>query len=488
MIDGRCSAACMLTATTSMTLDIAAIGSTPMARCDALGAHARALDGHAPFARGEAVDARRAPLRASASAATAATAPRATARRARIANAKALVTTPPTRACVNSPEGVLAALVCVGTCAGVLEKRTRVGARVSGPVLAMASASALASANALPGASAAYEAVWTTVMPSGVVLALLASGKALVGKGWTGAGEDVAKAFVVGACGTVVGTAAAFAACGRALGTHGAKIAGCLCASYIGGSLNFAATAQALDVVNAGGKALLTGAMAADNLAMCAYLAALFAIKTSGPSEEERSREVESGERVLSGVTAASACASLAMALIVLELSRLVAAGFGAPSLSLGVACVLAPIVSISASTIARTSKSESRNLSSILAFSGSQPMSEALMLLFFATLGAMVDLRTIFATLSGGAMLPFIAILLTTQLVFTLLVGHKLLKIPLWAVLVAANANVGGPATAAAMAAARGWRQAFAPAVATGIFGYSIATLIGVAIGNFLA
>lgn len=317
---------------------------------------------------------------------------------------------------------------------------------------------------------------------------MLASGKALVGKGWTGAGEDVAKAFVVGACGTVVGTAAAFAACGRALGTHGAKIAGCLCASYIGGSLNFAATAQALDVVNAGGKALLTGAMAADNLAMCAYLAALFAIKTSGPSEEERSREVESGERVLSGVTAASACASLAMALIVLELSRLVAAGFGAPSLSLGVACVLAPIVSISASTIARTSKSESRNLSSILAFSGSQPMSEALMLLFFATLGAMVDLRTIFATLSGGAMLPFIAILLTTQLVFTLLVGHKLLKIPLWAVLVAANANVGGPATAAAMAAARGWRQAFAPAVATGIFGYSIATLIGVAIGNFLA
>ena len=45
-----------------------------------------------------------------------------------------------------------------------------------------------------------------------------------------------------------------------------------------------------------------------------------------------------------------------------------------------------------------------------------------------------------------------------------------------------------GSPSIAAALAAARGWRQAFAPAVATGIFGYSIATLIGVAIGNFLA
>jgi uncharacterized membrane protein len=83
---------------------------------------------------------------------------------------------------------------------------------------------------------------------------------------------------------------------------------------------------------------------------------------------------------------------------------------------------------------------------------------------------------------------LPFIAILLTTQLIFALFIGHKLLKIPMWAVLIAANANVGGPATAAAMAAARGWHQAFAPAVATGIFGYSIATLIGVAIGKFLA
>ena len=77
--------------------------------------------------------------------------------------------------------------------------------------------------------------------------------------------------------------------------------------------------------------------------------------------------------------------------------------------------------------------------------------------------------------------------ILLVTQLLFTLVVGHKLLKIPLWAVLVATNANVGGPATAAALASARGWLRATSPAVMTGIFGYSVATLIGMCVGKTL-
>lgn len=77
------------------------------------------------------------------------------------------------------------------------------------------------------------------VMLSGVVLVLLVSGKVFVGKGWMGVGEDVVKVFVVGVCGIVVGIAAAFAACGRVFGMYGVKIVGCLCVSYIGGSLNF---------------------------------------------------------------------------------------------------------------------------------------------------------------------------------------------------------------------------------------------------------
>ncbi len=53
----------------------------------------------------------------------------------------------------------------------------------------------------------------------------------------------------------------------------GFKMAAALCASYIGGSVNFAATAQTLGL-QAG--PLLAGAMAADNIAMAAYIGGEF--------------------------------------------------------------------------------------------------------------------------------------------------------------------------------------------------------------------
>lgn len=52
-------------------------------------------------------------------------------------------------------------------------------------------------------------------------------------------------------------------------------MAAALCASYVGGSINFAATAHALGLVQRG---LLAACMAADNLAMGVYLATIMAI------------------------------------------------------------------------------------------------------------------------------------------------------------------------------------------------------------------
>lgn len=80
-------------------------------------------------------------------------------------------------------------------------------------------------------------------------------------------------AFVIGAGGIVVGTFVAWLLLGSRLGGEGAKIAAALAASYIGGSLNFAATAAALGLA----PKLLAGAMAADNIAMALYLAVISA-------------------------------------------------------------------------------------------------------------------------------------------------------------------------------------------------------------------
>ena len=90
-------------------------------------------------------------------------------------------------------------------------------------------------------------------------------------------------AFVIGAAGIVVGTFLAWLLLGDRLGSEGAKIAAALAASYIGGSINFAATSAALGLA----PKLLAGAMAADNIAMALYLAVISAWPV--PAEQKSS-------------------------------------------------------------------------------------------------------------------------------------------------------------------------------------------------------
>ena len=53
--------------------------------------------------------------------------------------------------------------------------------------------------------------------------------------------------------------------------------------------------------------------------------------------------------------------------------------------------------------------------------------------------------------------------------------------------VLLASNANVGGPTTAAGMAAAKGWRSRLVPSVLIGTLGYATATFIAIGLGPAL-
>ena len=79
-----------------------------------------------------------------------------------------------------------------------------------------------------------------------------------------------------------------------------------------------------------------------------------------------------------------------------------------------------------------------------------------------------------------------FAGIILTFHLA-TILIGGKLMRLSLPEIVIASNANMGGPTTAAAMAAARRWHQLVIPAILCGTLGYATATFIGVALGNWL-
>ena len=392
-----------------------------------------------------------------------------------------------------SPDAVLAVLATCAAGAKLAEEKTKFGAKVSAPLLAMASAMLLATLGLIPAASPALDLVWRALMPLAVALSLL--GVDLRDAART-SGPALA-AFAVGAVGSILGTAVAYATVGRALGPDAWRVAACLCASYVGGSLNYAATAQALGLAAApGGQAALAAGMAADNLAMAVFLSALMAAEADPPTEEGKASEKPDGivretggneARVANAgtvtvptaavPTARTAACALATALVFLECGKLLAGVLGLPAgTSLGVSSALVPFALATTHGAVDASR----------AFAGSDAVGGALMLVFFAALGASADPRV--AIKAGGPACVFIAVQLATHLAFVLCVGVGAMKLPAWAVLTASNACVGGPATAAAMASARGWTAGVQPAIVVGTIGYAVGTPIGCLVGQALA
>ena len=66
------------------------------------------------------------------------------------------------------------------------------------------------------------------------------------------------------------------------------QVASALCASYIGGSVNFAAVSQTLGLTPG---PLLAASMAADNIAMAAYLTAIMIIPATATIEKASATE-----------------------------------------------------------------------------------------------------------------------------------------------------------------------------------------------------
>ena len=62
-----------------------------------------------------------------------------------------------------------------------------------------------------------------------------------------------------------------------------------------------------------------------------------------------------------------------------------------------------------------------------------------------------------------------------------------KLLKYDLEEIILASNANIGGPTTAVAMAVSKGWSKLIGPVLLVGTLGYVIGTYFGLVVGSIL-
>jgi uncharacterized membrane protein len=114
----------------------------------------------------------------------------------------------------------------------------------------------------------------------------------------------------------------------------------------------------------------------------------------------------------------------------------------------------------------------------------GARELGTWLIYLFYFVIGVPASIVLILK--NAPLLLLFCFILVVFNMLFCFVFG-KIFKFNLEEIILASNANIGGPTTAAGMAIAQGWSNLVGPCMLVGTFGYVIGTWLGIIVGSIL-
>ena len=398
----------------------------------------------------------------------------------------------------------LLGVMCVSVALAIaLEQKYQWASRVSGSIIALILAMLMANVGIIPTQCPLYDdVVWGYVVPMGIPLLLL---QCDIRRIWKEAGRMLT-IFLIGAVGTVAGAFLAYyllrVPFGDAQGL--AKVAAMMTGSYIGGSVNFTALANAF---HAGG--LTASATVADNLLMACYFFVLIAFAGMRFFRRQfRHPHIDEVESGASGGDAAKTQAAafwsrkdislrdiavnVAYAIVVVWAANLIAGLFspltpGAEAQ--GASAVLMNFVGrflgsqyvwiTTISVIAASCFSRQ-----VERMHGSQEIGTYLIYLFLFVIGVPANIYTVVTEAPLLLVLTFLMVVVNMVFCF---VGARLLRFDLEDAIIASNANIGGPTTAAGMAISQGWTQLAGPAMLVGVLGYVIGNYAGTVVGILL-
>ncbi|HZW60555.1 MAG TPA: DUF819 family protein [Woeseiaceae bacterium] len=369
----------------------------------------------------------------------------------------------------------LAAVILLIVAFGLLAERRAWGRKLGGPLLLLAVAMAAANLGVIPHRAPLYNHIAGFLVPVAIPLLLMRADFRTIYR----ESGPMFVAFLVAAAATVAG--ALVGAWVIDMGPLEAEIAGTVTSSYIGGSLNFVATAEAVGIKDS---SIYVAGLSADAVGAVFFLLALMLLPASRlvraamPSSfiDRDSGSVPGGEEVSAAPDAApfqpaEVANGLAVSLVVCALAAALTSYAGVDSLFILAVTALSLVV-------ANVAKPVLRHVSSEFG------LGTLFMYIFFVAIGAGANLADVL-----GAALPILLFIVVMVLVHlcVLVAAGRVLKLDLAEVMIASNACILGPAPAAALAASKGWKPLVAPGILVGLFGYAIATFIGVALSAAL-
>ena len=374
-----------------------------------------------------------------------------------------------------------------------LEQKYVWASKISGAIIALLIALAASNLAIIPTSCVLYDnIVWDFAVPLRIPLLLL---QCNMKKLWQETGRMMV-VFLGGAAGTVAGAFLAYTLLHRYIpGLEG--VAAMMTGSYIGGGVNFAALAAEFDVGE-----IKAAATVADNLLMALYFFALIFIAgmkffRSHYSHPHIDAVAESGD--LSGAPTQAAAywsrkgislkdiaLNFAYAAAVVFAAKLISTFVGGLIPNTGVVLHMLPTffgseyVWITTVSMACATFGEKQ----VAKLSGSQEIGTYLIYLFLFVIGVPASISKILT--ETPLLLAFTGIMVIVNMLFCF-VGGKLLHFDLEDIILASNANIGGPTTAAGMAISQGWSALVGPVMLVGTFGYVIGTYLGILVGGAL-
>lgn len=248
-------------------------------------------------------------------------------------------------------------------------------------------------------------------------------------------------AFLLGSVATMIGTVVAYLIVPmRSLGPDGWKIAAALMGSYIGGAVNYIAICEVLGVSSS----VMTAGVAADNVICAIYFMVLFALASRVPPEPSKlTTDVEIGLESNSGnkIPVLPTTTAIAISFAICKSADCLTKLFGIQ----GAMLPTATAVAVALATLFPA-------VFSYLAPSA-EPISLILMQVFFVVIGASGNIWNVINT--APSIFLFALVQVSVHLAVILGIG-KLFGFELKLLLLASNANVGGPTTACGMATAK--------------------------------